>query len=242
TGLHSGDTVLAGVLNDFGDRYSKYLLNLNGHSHDYERYQPIHGVTHITSGGGGAPLEPPWLRTDTRTAFRGMHLEHLRVEVSSSGMRIEAVCGPPTVNDDISCVQGSVIDSYTIGANPPPPPPPPPTLYVNKGNPNCSDGGSGTATQPFCTIKPAVQRVVAGQTVLVSAGTYTEQVTVTSSGTATAPINFVAAPGGNVTIAGVGNGFYLSGRSYVTIQGFNITQTTDDGIVVKNNSSNITLR
>src|SRR5439155_10253956 len=37
------------------------------------------------------------------------------------------------------------------------------------------------------------------------------------------------------------NGFSMTGRSYVNVQGFNITGTTSDGIVVKN-SSNITLR
>jgi parallel beta-helix repeat protein len=245
TGFHQGETTLAGVLNTLGDQYSKYVLNLNGHSHDYERFQPIHGVTHITAAGGGSSLETPWSSTDSRTAFRAMHLEHLRVDVSSTGMRIEAVCGPPTGKDDITCVQGSVIDSYTIGANPPPPPPPAPTLYVAKGNANCSDGGSGTAAQPFCTIKPAASRVVAGQTVLVNSGTYNETVTVSSSGTASAPINFVAAVGATATVTGAttgnANAFYISGRSYVTVQGFNVTGTVSDGIVVKN-SSNITIR
>jgi hypothetical protein len=28
----------------------------NGHDHDYERTQPIHGVLYIVSGGGGGPL------------------------------------------------------------------------------------------------------------------------------------------------------------------------------------------
>jgi parallel beta-helix repeat protein len=245
TGFHPGETDLAGVLNTLGDRYSKYVLNLNGHSHDYERFQPIHGVTHVTVAGGGASLEPPWSSTDSRTAFRAMHLEHLRVDVASTGMRLDALCGPPTVADDISCVQGSVIDSYTIGANPPPPPPPPPTLYVDKGNANCSDGGSGSATQPFCTIRPAASRVVAGQTVLVYSGTYNETITVSSSGTASAPINFVAAPGATATVTGGGtgssSGFSISGRSYVSVQGFNVTGTNADGIVAKN-SSNITIR
>ena len=72
---------MASVLNTFGDRYSKYVLNLNGHTHDYERFLPIHGVTHITAAGGGAPLEAPWRSTDSRTAFRALHLEHLRVDV-----------------------------------------------------------------------------------------------------------------------------------------------------------------
>jgi hypothetical protein len=116
------------------------------------------------------------------------------------------------------------------------------TLYVDKGNPNCSDAGSGTATQPFCTISAAASRVVAGQTVQVSSGTYNEQVTVSTSGTASAPISFVVAPNATVTISGgVVHGFDIVGRSYVTVQGFNITQTSGDGIVVKN-SSHITIR
>ena len=122
TGHHPGSATLAGILNTFGGRYSKYVLNLNAHSHDYERFQPINGVTHITAAGGGATLETPWSSTDSRTAFRAMHLEHLRVDVSDSGMRMEAVCGPATIKDDMTCVQGSVIDSYTIGINPPPAP------------------------------------------------------------------------------------------------------------------------
>ena len=40
----------------------EYILNLNGHSHDYERFQPIHGVTNITAGGGGAGVELPGRR------------------------------------------------------------------------------------------------------------------------------------------------------------------------------------
>jgi parallel beta-helix repeat protein len=241
TGFHPGDTTLAGVLNGFGDQYSKYVLNINGHSHDYERFQPIHGVTHITTGGGGSSLETPWSSSDPRTAFRTFHLEHLRVDVSSTGMRIDAICGPPTVRDDTTCVQGSVLDSHTIGINPPPAPPPPSTLYVAKNDPNCSDVGSGTAAQPFCSIKPAASRVVAGQTVLVSTGTYNEGVTVSSSGTASAPIIFAAAPGADPVVTGASDGFYINGRSYVTVQGFDVTGTTADGVVVKN-SSNVTLR
>ena len=70
TGLHPGDTKLANILDALGDKYSKYVLNLNGHSHDYERFQPIHRITHITTGGGGSTLEPPWTSTDPRTADR----------------------------------------------------------------------------------------------------------------------------------------------------------------------------
>ena len=147
------------VLNTFGDRYSKYQLNLNGHSHNYERFEPIHGVTHITTGGGGSPLELPWSGTDSRTAFRAMHNEYLRVDVSSTGMRVDAICGPATSQDDIGCVQGSVIDSFTLGTQPPAPPPMPSTLYVAKNDPSCSNTGSGTST-PGTTGRAARIRVL----------------------------------------------------------------------------------
>ena len=242
TGLHPGETTLASILNTFGDRYDKYRLNLNGHSHDYERYQPIHGVTHVTTGGGGSPLETPWNGTDERTAFRAMHLEHLRVDVSSTGMRVDAICGPSTSDDDITCVQGSVIDSFTFGTQPPPPPPTPSTLYVAKNDPACTNNGAGTSTQPFCSISAAASRVSAGQTVQVAAGTYSERVSLSTSGTAAAPINFIAKLGDTVTVTGGTNGFYTNGKAYVTIQGFTVTGTTQDAIVVSKNSSHITVR
>jgi hypothetical protein len=122
TGNHAGSSSLAAILDGFGDKYSKYLVNFNGHSHDYERFHPIHRVTHITAAGGGATLEAPWQTTDPRTAYRAMHLEHVRVDVTASSMRIEAVCGPPTPDDDITCTRGEVIDSVTIMSPGTPPP------------------------------------------------------------------------------------------------------------------------
>ena len=237
TGLHPGDTTLANILDALGDRYSKYVLNLNGHSHDYERFQPIHRIVHITSGGGGSTLEPPWTSTDPRTAFRAMHTEHLRIDVSSTGMRIDAICGPPTSLDDITCTQGSVMDSYAIGT-PPPLPPANGTIYVDENNPSCSDVGAGTQTAPLCTIGAAAARTSPGTTVVVGSGTYNEQVNV-RSGTAGSPVTFTAAPGATVTVTGGKYGFYVSNKSYVNIEDFNITNTGSDGIHVSSNSSNI---
>ena len=240
TGFHAGDPGLASVLNGFGDRYSKYILNLNGHSHDYERFQPIHGVTNITAGGGGAGIEAPWTATDPNTAFRAMHLVHLRVDVTSSGLRVDAVCGPATSQDDTTCPQGSVLDSYLVGAAPPPPPPAA-TIYVDRANAACSNTGSGSAAQPFCTISAAASNVVAGQTVQVAAGTYPERVAVSGSGFANAPITFVAAPGATVTVTGQANGFYISGKNWITVSGFTVTNTSDHGLYVSSGSSHITL-
>jgi hypothetical protein len=115
TGYHPGETELASILDGFGDRFSKYVLNINGHSHDYERYRPIHGVVHITAGDSGS-LETPWSGTDPRTAKRAMHLGHLRVQVSATALTVQMVCGAASSDDQTSCPQGSVFDSTRIVA------------------------------------------------------------------------------------------------------------------------------
>ena len=114
TGYHSGEKQLASIVDSLGNRYAKYVLNFNGHSHNYERFRPIHGVVHVTAAGGGFPLEPPSATVDPRSAYRAVHLEHVRVDVDSAQIRIQAVCGPSSSDDETSCQVGDVIDSYTI--------------------------------------------------------------------------------------------------------------------------------
>ena len=104
------------------------------------------------------------------------------------------------------------------------------TRYVNNGASNCSDSGSGTAAQPYCTIKKAAAVAVADQTVLVSSGTYGGDIIVANSGTSSAPIVFQEAPGASVTVSGGTNGFLVSGKSWVTIKGFAVTQSNEIGI------------
>jgi hypothetical protein len=114
SGYHHGDSTLAGILDGFGDRYSKYVLNLNGHSHNYERFIPIHHVIHVTAAGGGASLEP-LSAGDRRTAFRALRLIHVRVRVTASSMKLEAICGPATSHDEFRCNEGDVVDSVSVG-------------------------------------------------------------------------------------------------------------------------------
>jgi parallel beta-helix repeat protein len=113
-------------------------------------------------------------------------------------------------------------------------------LYVDRGNAACSDSGAGTIDQPYCTIGAAARVVAAGQTVQVAAGAYPEAVTVASSGTSSAPIVFTASPGATVTLSGQANGFYVSTKSWVTVNGFTITNTSDRGVYVSG-SSHITI-
>jgi O-antigen/teichoic acid export membrane protein len=113
TGYHPGDPELASILDGFGDRFSKYVLNINGHSHDYERFRPIHHVVHITAGDSGS-LETPWSGTDPRTAKRAMHLGHLRIQVTAKALTVQMICGEASSEDTTSCPTGSVFDSTTI--------------------------------------------------------------------------------------------------------------------------------
>src|SRR3954470_22305406 len=119
------------------------------------------------------------------------------------------------------------------------------TLYVAKGNAKCSDRGAGSATQPFCSIRAAAAKVTAGGSVQVSGGTYDEKVSLSSSGTATSPIRFFAVPGETVTLTGGRSantyGFYTNAQAYVTIEGFTVTGTNNDAIIVSTGSSHITV-
>ncbi len=118
----------------------------------------------------------------------------------------------------------------------------PAVAFVDGSDPACTNTGTGagSAATPYCAINSAAAKVAAGQTVQVAAGSYTEKVTVTASGTAISPITFTPAPGATVTIIGSAGGFVITNRSWVTVRGFEITQTTGVGIAV-NSSSDITV-
>jgi parallel beta-helix repeat protein len=106
-------------------------------------------------------------------------------------------------------------------------------LHVDRNNPQCSDLGQGTAQAPYCRIGAAAAVAAAGDTVVVSAGNYNEQVVVANSGTQNAPIVFTAADGASVNIFGQEYGFRISGRSWITVNGFTISDTSKNGIFIK---------
>jgi parallel beta-helix repeat protein len=105
-------------------------------------------------------------------------------------------------------------------------------LYVDANSLTCSASGGGSAGTPYCTITSAAKVAQPGQTVLVSAGTYPEQVTPARSGSPGLPIAFIAAAGEPVVVTGAatGYGFKLSSRSWITITGFTIVGTPSHGI------------
>jgi parallel beta-helix repeat protein len=82
---------------------------------------------------------------------------------------------------------------------------------------------------------------VAGDTVLVSSGTYNETVDIENSGTATAPILFRPRGQSTVTLTANDVGFKVTSETWVTIQGFTVSGTAEDGVYITG-SSNVTVR
>jgi parallel beta-helix repeat protein len=117
------------------------------------------------------------------------------------------------------------------------------TLYVDNGNPACSNTGPGSSAVPFCTISAAALNVGPGDTVQVSAGNYPEKVTikVTNKGPGTSAARIVFQADSGVTVgSGQTIGFDLSGVQWVTIRGFTVAGSTTEGMRTQL-SSNITL-
>jgi hypothetical protein len=75
----------------------------------------------------------------------------------------------------------------------------PTTYYVS---PSGSDSSPGTLAQPFATVQHGVNQLLAGDTLILRAGNYHENVTVARSGTASAPITLAAYPGETAALIG----------------------------------------
>ena len=125
-----------------------------------------------------------------------------------------------------------------------------------------SDTNSGTYAAPWKTIQHAANNVGAGSTVYVEGGTYYEQVTIGVNGSSSGGyIHFQSYPGQTAILDGTGvtipystdsasrGLIQITGKSYVTIEGFEIRNIAPDtssvfpaGISVIGNSNNIQIR
>ena len=124
SGYHHSSMVLRKEMTDLADHHSKYVLNVNGHNHDYERSYPEHGLVSVTAGIGGSELEeshtpclfrvcpkPSW------SAFRAMHFGILKLSFSDMQIKGAMLCGPAGGGkNDVQCAPGDVIDRFTIDA------------------------------------------------------------------------------------------------------------------------------
>jgi predicted phosphodiesterase len=81
-------------------------LVICGHDHNYERTRPQHGITHIVTGGGGAPLRPLRGRAEDFSAFFKAIHHFLSIKVSPKTLLVKALLtfnkdGSPRVLDQI---------------------------------------------------------------------------------------------------------------------------------------------
>ena len=105
------------------------------------------------------------------------------------------------------------------------------TYVVNDPATNASDDNPGTQARPLKTIQAAADRAQPGDTVLVRAGIYREQVVPPRGGTSPdRPITYHAAPGENVSIRGServtdwrhqGNGVWMVELDTAFFKGYN---------------------
>jgi len=115
---HTGDATLAGYMRDLHVKYAKYVMNIAGHSHHYERSNPTltDGLLHIIGPGGGSSLgglaatQPGW------SVYRIDHLQHIKMFFASDRIDGYTVCGPAGAGNTGACTQGTVIDTWTIPA------------------------------------------------------------------------------------------------------------------------------
>jgi hypothetical protein len=132
-----GATDLRAYLDTLGARHRKYVLDLSGHDHNYQRTFPQSGVVHCVVGNGGASqyafgARPSWI------AYRARHEGALRLRFTQAGIEGAMLCGPSTSNDDLACVPGTAIDTFFI--------PNPNPVVVNQP-PTVSAGPDRTVTR-----------------------------------------------------------------------------------------------
>jgi hypothetical protein len=126
SGTTAGDARLRKLLDGFGARFGKYVLNVSGHSHAYERTKPQAHVVHISTSAPTGELEHaatpcswPECKAPPFTAFRAIHHGFLRFSVQERSIKADAVCvASVSGRDEIRCIDGDIFDTVRIEAQP----------------------------------------------------------------------------------------------------------------------------
>lgn len=98
-------------------------------------------------------------------------------------------------------------------------------FYVDMNNPQCSDWGPGSETQPWRTLSRAAATLKAGQIVFIKAGNYCEELMPQNSGEPDKPITYRSYPGDEVTIGDVDVEYAaitLAHKCNIVIQGLKV--------------------
>jgi chitodextrinase len=218
SGHHAGSSTLANILGKLGASHGKYVLNLNGHSHNYERTYAQSGVTHITVGTGGGSLEEDgsckWLicSKPSWSAFRAFHYGALKLAFTSTAITGSFICGASSSKDDVTCAQGSTLDSFVIKAPTAPTDTQPPTISITSPSSGATVSGKTTTLAASASDNVGVTKVAfySGNTLLGSASNssgstwqYSWDSTGTANGTYTLTARAYDAAGNVTTSASV---------------------------------------
>jgi hypothetical protein len=127
------------------------------------------------------------------------------------------------------------LTTTALQSNPTPPYSGPDTgiYYVS---PSGDDNNPGTAQQPWKTFQHAASAVKPGSTVYLHAGTYDEEVRLETSGSDTAPVTFMSAPGEMATVKSLQ---FLRGVSNIRIKDFRVNGFANWGITVHGDNRNL---
>ena len=110
-----------------------------------------------------------------------------------------------------------------------------------------SDSSAGSSTAPWKTFKYATSKLSPGDTLIVNAGTYKEQLLIPTKGTASTPVAVKAAAGAKVIIDGVTNtlpatdntGLIEMTGDYITVDGFEIQYSKWYGATSSGKNNNV---
>jgi len=123
-----GDTRLRTFLDGFSASYSKYMLDLSGHNHQYERYKFNTGMTYIVNSSTGSYYHNGWENPEkpSNCIFRAIHYGVLVLDFTETSIEGRFVCSVGTtqtgadylpLEEPVCTEPGAVIDSFTIKKN-----------------------------------------------------------------------------------------------------------------------------
>jgi len=110
-------------------------------------------------------------------------------------------------------------------------------FFVDSTHPGASDSNAGTEASPWRTIAKANSTLTAGDRVYIKAGTYSRGIQPANSGSVGQPIIYKRFETDEVIIKDVNYGIYLSGKSYIKVDGIQFVD--NNGMLRFDNSMNI---
>jgi hypothetical protein len=115
---HSSNSQLRGILDGLGSKYSKYVIDLSGHNHAYERTDKINGKVHVMAGTGGAGNSSYSFGSSQPWSLKRFHANGVvKLRFSKTGVEGQFVCAATISNlNTIGCSAGEIADTFTIGA------------------------------------------------------------------------------------------------------------------------------